>query len=299
MRIEAHKGWSAAIRSMTVLGIAALAMSHALAVDLTPLDGGIEADANSDNPAARGKYVLYASGCVACHTAQVDPIPLAGGHSLPTDFGTFYSPNITPDVETGIGGWTLEQFSNAVRLGEAPDGSYYYPSFPYTSYAGMRDSDVEDLFTYLQGIEPVRRETEPHDLGFPYRYRSMLGPWRWMFFDPEDRAADAESRGAYLVNTLGHCGECHTPRGFLGGLKSGSHLEGADSGSAGGRAPDITRNGNLGRWSRNQLILFLTTGFYPDGDVAGGTMVDVIEDSLALLSEDDIEAIADYLLSLE
>lgn len=301
MRNEACKEWGVAARSaVVVLGLAALVMgARALAAELSALDGGIEADASSSDPAARGKYVLYAAGCVACHTAQGDDAtPLAGGHELQTDFGTFYSPNITPDVETGIGGWTLEQFTEAVRNGRAPDGSYYYPAFPYTSYAGMRDADVEDLFTYLQGLEPVRQTATPHDLGFPYSQRSMLGAWRWMHFDPEDRAEGAESRGAYLVNTLGHCGECHTPRGWLGGLKSGRHLEGGQSGT-GGRAPDITPNGNLGRWSRSQLILFLTTGFYPDGDVAGGGMGDVIYDSLALLSEEDIEAMADYLQSRE
>jgi mono/diheme cytochrome c family protein len=282
-----------------------LSSLSAHARELSDLDGGIEPSRHSEDATVRGKYVLHAAGCITCHTAdRVDAVPLAGGRSLPTGFGTFYSPNITPDEETGIGAWSLEDFERALREGHAPDGTYYYPSFPYTSYAGMRDEDVADLFAYLQVVEPVRQETREHELGFPYRLRSLLTPWRWMYFDSEGdvpyrEGEDSWNRGAYLVNALGHCGECHTPRNMFGGLRQSRHLAGNPGSSRMAGAPDITQSGPVGNWTRNQLLAFLQYGFYPNNDVAGAGMAAVIFDSLSALEEADLEAMVDYLLSLE
>jgi mono/diheme cytochrome c family protein len=276
--------------------LAALVLSPAAvqAQTLDELDGGITADPNSASAAARGKYVLFASGCIACHTAQEEgATPLVGGHVLETDFGTFNVPNITPDPETGIGNWSLEDFRRAVREGIAPDGSYYYPAFPFTSYVGMTDRDVEDLFTYLQSVRPVRNARVDHDLKFPYNIRAALGPWRWLYFDPDeagrDREARAQDRGAYLVNTLGHCGECHSPRGWLGAVDADAPLAGSPI------APPINQRA-LANWSRADMLALLESGFTPESDVVGGSMTDVIEDNTSQLTDADRGAIADYLL---
>lgn len=252
----------------------------------------------------RGHYVLYAAGCIACHTAEGDDAKfLAGGRALETDFGTFYTPNITPDEETGIGGWTEAQFSDALKNGVSPEGDPLYPAFPYTSYDGMRDEDVADLFAYLQTVEPVRNAVPDHDLKFPYNFRSGLWLWRKLFFEPEPFAANpaksAEwNRGAYLVNHKSHCGECHTPRNFMGAMDDDERLSGG-AGPEGGKIPDITqRRSGIGDWSRNALLSFLESGFMPDGDVVGGSMYEVVTDSTSHLTGADREAIATYLMDL-
>jgi mono/diheme cytochrome c family protein len=252
----------------------------------------------------RGHYVVYAAGCIACHTAEGDDAKfLAGGRALETDFGTFYTPNITPDEETGIGGWTLAQFSAALKNGVSPDGDPLYPAFPYTSYNGMSDEDVGDLFAYLQTIEPVRNEVPDHDLKFPYNFRSGLWMWRKLYFEPEpftpNPAKSAEwNRGAYLVNHKSHCGECHTPRNFMGAMDADELLMGG-VGPEGGKIPDITQHkSGIGNWSRNALLSFLESGFMPDGDVVGGSMYEVVTDSTSHLTDADREAIATYLMDL-
>lgn len=272
------------------------------AIDLSALDGGVEASANTGNAVERGKYVLRAAGCVTCHTAEdSDAVPLAGGRALLTEFGTFFSPNITPDTRTGIGNFSLEDFRRALREGVAPDGSYYYPAFPYTSYAGMADGDVEDLFAYLQSLTPVVKDRPPHELNFPYSIRSLLGPWRSLYFEPDGIVPQLENneqwnRGAYLVNALAHCGECHTPRNRLGALDSDKYLQGADGEHAG---PDITQTGEVSAWSREDWVFFLQSGFYPSNDVAGSGMGAVIFDGLAALNQTDIEAMVSYLQTVE
>lgn len=260
----------------------------------------------SADPVERGEYLLRAAGCVTCHTQDDDEaVPLAGGRELETRFGTFRSPNITPDPDTGIGAWTEDDFVQALKHGVSPAGDPYYPSFPYTSYTGMADADVRALFAYLQSIDPVSREVAPHDLDFPYSIRSALWPWRWLFFEArtfrEDPAKDGRrNRGAYLVRHLGHCGECHTPRNFLG-ARTGRTLSGNPDGPEGGSVPNITPHPEqgIGDWSRDDLVFFLETGFDPDGDVPGGGMGAVIRESTSELTSSDREAIADYLMSLE
>jgi mono/diheme cytochrome c family protein len=259
---------------------------------------------DASDPLERGHYVLYAAGCIACHTAEGDgAIPLAGGRVLKTDFGTFYTPNITPDEMTGIGAWSEQDFSAALTHGVSPDGDPLYPAFPYTSYAGLRREDVSDLFAYLKSIEPIRNEVRSHDLKFPYNIRSGLWLWRWLYFDPKPfipnpAKSAAWNRGAYLVNHKSHCGECHTPRNFMGALQADNAFTGGRS-AEGGKVPDITqRKSGIGGWSRNTLVSFLESGFQPDGDVVGGSMYDVITESTSHLTEADREAIATYLMEL-
>lgn len=253
----------------------------------------------------RGQYLVHAAGCVTCHTKDEDgAIPFAGGRALETAFGTFYTPNITPDPATGIGGWSEQQFVRALKHGIAPGGEPYYPAFPYTFYAGMSDADAQAIFAYLQALEPVHRAVRAHDLRFPYSLRPLLWGWRWLYFDRDNFAfqsvaSDRWQRGAYLVRHLGHCGACHTPRNFFGALDHARHLAGTPSGPEGNAVPNITPSvDGIGDWSTVDISFFLLTGFYPDGDVAGGGMNAVIQHSTGKLTKADRMAVAVYLQSV-
>lgn len=257
--------------------------------------------------AGRGEYLLHASGCTTCHTADDDgAAPLAGGRALQTPFGTFYSPNITPDVETGIGAWSDDDFLDALWHGEAPDGSGYYPAFPFTSYTGMSREDALAIKAYLFDLEPVRRENREHELEW-YLF-SRVAAWAWKLinfspgrFEPDPDADPPWNRGAYLVRHLGHCGECHTPRNSLGALQPERELEGNPSGPDGKKVPNITQNRDdgIGRWSASEIEFFLEIGMLPDGDFTGGAMSPVIDENTSKLTPDDRRAIATYLKSLQ
>ena len=254
--------------------------------------------------AERGAYMLAAAGCVACHTVPKDGAFLAGGRELKTDFGSFFTPNITPDPETGIGNWSNEDFIRAMKKGVSPDGGRYYPTFPYTSYTRMTRQDMLDLKAYLDAVPPVRNAVPDHDLAFPFGIRASMMGWQLLFFDDtpfeaDPTQSDAWNRGAYLVNGPGHCGECHTPRNLLGVVDSGRLLAGNANGPEGDAVPNITpHSSGIGGWSEDDIVSMLEVGLLPDGDFAGGAMTDVIEESTSKLSEDDRKAIASYLLSL-
>lgn len=254
--------------------------------------------------AERGAYMLAAAGCVACHTLPKDGAFLAGGRELKTDFGSFFTPNITPDPETGIGNWSDEDFVRAMKNGVSPDGYRYYPTFPYTSYTRMTRQDMLDLKAYLDTVPPVRITVPGHDLAFPFGIRTSMKGWQFLFFDDtpfqaDTTKSDAWNRGAYLVNGPGHCGECHTPRNLLGVLDSGRPLAGNANGPEGDAVPNITpHSSGIAGWSKDDIVWMLEVGQLPDGDFAGGTMTEVIEESTSKLSEDDRKAIASYLLSV-
>jgi mono/diheme cytochrome c family protein len=254
--------------------------------------------------AERGAYMLAAAGCVACHTVPKDGAFLAGGRELKTDFGSFFTPNITPDPETGIGNWSNEDFIRAMKKGVSPDGGRYYPTFPYTSYTRMTRQDMLDLKAYLDTVPPVRNAVPDHDLAFPFGIRASMMGWQLLFFDDtpfeaDPTQSDAWNRGAYLVSGPGHCGECHTPRNLLGVVDSGRPLAGNANGPEGDAVPNITpHSSGIGGWSEDDIVSMLEVGLLPDGDFAGGAMTDVIEESTSKLSEDDRKAIASYLLSL-
>ena len=256
--------------------------------------------------AARGAYLFRAAGCAGCHT---DPKrkhePLAGGPALSTPFGTFYAPNITPDPEHGIGRWSDADFLRALRQGRAPDGRHYYPAFPYTSYSGMTERDTLDLKAYVFSLAPAARPSRPHEIAFPFNFRVLLGLWKTLFFAPRPFAPEPDrdaqwNRGAYLVEHLGHCGECHTARNVLGAMDAARKLVGSPKGPDGKRVPNITPDpkDGIGRWQVLDITYYLKTGFLPDGDVADGAMSEVIEQGTAHLSDSDRTAIAIYLLSL-
>jgi len=255
----------------------------------------------------RGRYLVHAGGCLTCHTAdQPDAIPLAGGRALKTAFGTFYAPNLTPDPETGLGGWTVADLSRALREGVAPDGSYYYPVFPYPSYTGLTDADVTDIAAYLRSLAPVRQAVPEHELPWYLWSRQIMFGWNLLNFTaqrftPDPSAGDTWNRGAYLVRHLGHCGECHTPRNALGGLDRKRELAGNPAIADGETVPDITQNpdSGIGRWSLDDIVFLLETGLMPDGDFAGSAMSDVIEDNTGKLTPADRQAIAVYLKSVD
>ena len=252
---------------------------------------------------ANGLVVFNAGGCASCHAVpdQPDRSKLGGGLAIPSPFGTFYAPNISPDEKDGIGRWTEAEFIAAVTKGVSPRGQHYFPAFPYTSYAHARIVDIRDLFAYLKTLAPVSGKVRDHALPFPFNIRRNVGIWKLLFFDDRPFAPDTGrspqwNRGAYLVNGLGHCAECHSPRNFLGGIISAQRFAGGPNPEGEGWVPNITQKG-LSDWSVKDIDYFLKTGQTPDGDSAGGSMVRVIKNT-SQLPETDQAAMADYVKSL-
>ncbi len=271
---------------------------------LVPWRGAAPEIAATGDP-ARGEYVLRLGGCVACHTDEKNGGQfLAGGRALATPFGTFYTPNITPDAATGIGGWSTGAFVRAVAAGISPAGHPYYPAFPYPSYARMSEQDLVDLKAYLDGVAPVANQVRDHELAFPFGFRALLDGWRLLFledggFQPDPAQPASWNRGAYIVNGPGHCGECHTPRNTLGAPEQGRFLAGTRDGPDGKPVPNVTpHEDGIGGWSKGDVAFALQTGLLPDGDALGGAMAEVVDDATGHLTADDRNAIADYLLSL-
>jgi len=247
----------------------------------------------------RGEYLAKAGGCLGCHTeAREGAVPYAGGRALDTPFGVFYGPNITPHA-AGLGRWREADFFRAMREGRRPDGAHYFPAFPYPSFTNITDADLRDLWAYLRSLKPEARESRPHELKFLYRWRFLVGLWKWLYFTPGPFAADAQrspalNRGAYLVQALGHCGECHTPRNWLGAMKKDRFLGGVEGDDG---APNLTPT-RLKKWSDGELKDFLGSGMTPDGDVTGETMGEVIKNTTGQLSAQDLDAVVAYLRSL-
>lgn len=252
---------------------------------------------------ANGLTIFNAGGCSSCHAVpdQPDRLRLGGGVAIASPFGTFYAPNISPDVADGIGSWTEANFVTALLKGTSPSGTHYFPAFPYTSYQHARVEDVRDLFAYLKTLSPVSGKVRDHDVPFPFDIRRNVGIWKLLFLDGKPFVPDAaHSRqwngGAYLVNSFGHCAECHSPRNFLGGIIASQRFAGGPNPEGEGWVPNITQKG-LGEWSVKDFAYFLETGGLPDGDNAGGPMARVIKNTSQLPAEDRA-AIADYLKSL-
>jgi mono/diheme cytochrome c family protein len=262
--------------------------------------------AQLDEAAERGRYLVSAAGCESCHTDRdKEGASLAGGRALETPFGVFYTPNITPDRDSGIGHWGPEDLARALREGISPSGTGYYPSFPYTSYSGLSDADVADIWSYLQTVEPVSKVNRPHILPWYLEFRPLIRAWKLLNFDPAKppRISPREppvERGAYLVQHVVHCGECHTPRNRLGGLESEHSLAGNPNGPEGDEVPNITpdREHGTGRWSVGDIEYYLDSGMKPDGDFVGGAMGEVIDYSTSAMTAADRSAIAQYLKTL-
>ena len=264
--------------------------------------GGLSLAAFAQGDAKRGEYLAKAGGCVGCHTEEKkDAVRFAGGRALKTPFGTFYGPNLTPHPEAGIGRWTEADFIRAMREGVRPDGANYFPAFPYPSFTKISDADLRDLWAYFRTLPPSDRKNQSHDLDFPFGWRALIGPWKSLYFTPgafvpDPKAAPEINRGAYLVQALGHCGECHTPRSSLGGPKQDRFL-------AGGKGPDDKAIPNLTptrlkKLSDGELKDFLLTGTTPDGDVAAEAMGEVVTNTTSQLTPEDLAALIAYLRSL-
>jgi mono/diheme cytochrome c family protein len=249
--------------------------------------------------AARGEAVFLASGCASCHHAEdaENETILAGGQAFPSEFGTFYAPNISWDDSAGIGGWSLEDFAGAVRQGVSPDGQHYYPAFPYVAYARMTDRDLVDLWAYMQTLPGDDTRSRAHDVAFPFDIRRGIGLWKALYAD-RGWVLDVDpslERGRYLVEALGHCGECHTPRNQFGALDRSAWMHGAPNPSGSGTIPALTPDSL--DWSQADIAYYLETGFTPSFDSVGGHMAAVV-DNYAQLSSDDREAVAAYVKAL-
>jgi mono/diheme cytochrome c family protein len=252
---------------------------------------------------ANGQTMFNIGGCSSCHAVpnQPDRTKLGGGLALPSPFGTFHVPNISPDPNDGIGRWSEADFVTAVQKGTSPSGAHYYPAFPYTSYQRAKVEDVRDLFAYLKTLAPVPGRVRDHELPFPFNIRRTVGIWKWLFLDGKPFAADAAhstawNRGAYLVNGLGHCAECHSPRNLLGGIITAQRFAGGPNPEGEGWIPNITQKA-LADWSARDFSDFLKTGELPQGDAAAGPMARVIKNT-SQLSAEDRGAMAEYLKSL-
>jgi mono/diheme cytochrome c family protein len=247
----------------------------------------------------RGLYISKVAGCIGCHTEAVDKaVEYAGGRALETPFGTFYGPNITPHPEAGIGRWTEADFFRAMRNGERPGGSSYYPAFPYPSFTGISDQDLRDLWAYLRSLPQSERPSRPHHLKFPYSVRPLNTFWKALFLKSGPLAndpalSDVQNRGRYLVQALGHCGECHTPRNFLGAPVRERFLAGG-KGPSDKKIPSITP-ARLKSWSDADFKHFFGTGELPDGDIVSETMGEVVRNTTSQLTGADVEAIIAYL----
>lgn len=272
---------------------------HAALITLFAFHGALADDVR------RGEYLTRAAGCVSCHTdGKANGKPFAGGRGLKTPFGIYYSPNITADKDTGIGGWSDADFLTAVKRGVRPDGSHYFPVFPYTSYTQMDDGDALAIKAYLFSIPTASRKNRAHDVSAPFSWRWPLLFWKWLFFDEGDFKPDAArdkqwNRVAYLFNALAHCGECHTPRNLAGALDRTMWMAGTKDGPDGDPAPNITADLATGLdWSEEQLSFFLKTGTKPDWDEAEGAMAEAINDGYRFLNDQDRRAITRYINAL-
>jgi mono/diheme cytochrome c family protein len=252
---------------------------------------------------AKGELIFAAADCSSCHATpgQGDRLKLGGGLALASPFGTFRVPNISPDPVDGIGSWSAADLGNALISGVSPKGQHYYPAFPYPSYTGMKLDDVRDLYAYLRTLPPVAGRPPPHDLPLLFRIRRGIGFWKLLFFEQGRSEAvitgeAAHDRGGYLVETLGHCAECHSTRNMLGAIKPESRFAGGPDPEGTGFVPNITPD-RIGHWSEQNIAEMLKTGITPEHGRVGSSMADVVSNA-ALLPQSDRDAIARYIKSL-
>ena len=273
----------------------------------SPLEAAEESPVNLAPNISAGKYLFQAAGGCGCHTdTKNSGAFLAGGRPIKTPFGTFYGTNITPDPETGIGNWSDEDFIRAMTQGLSPEAKHYFPVFPYTSFQRIKRNDLLALKAYLFSVPPVKQKNLPHDLILPFGGQYAMLFWKNFVWSPQPFISNSEqtaswNRGAYLAQAVAHCGECHTPRNLFGALKTKMHFAGSKEGPEGELAPNITphKKTGIGGWSKVDISYFLQTGMKPDGDDAQVLIGEVIEFGYENLQEGDLDALAEYLLSLE
>ena len=260
------------------------------------------ADASKPDLVKRGEYLTRIGDCAACHTA--DPSrPFAGGLPISTPFGRIYTPNITPDPDTGIGQWSDTDFVRAMHEGIGKSGERLYPAFPYVEFTRVTEQDVLAIRAYLNTVAPVHYTPPANDLRFPFNQRWLMLFWNLFNFNegrfvPDPKQSAEFNRGAYLVQGLAHCEECHTPRNFMQGLKTTERFSGATQ--AGWQAYNITpdHTGGIGNWSDDALMSYLSTGVAPGHANAAGPMADVVQNSTQYLTREDLRSIVAYLRGL-
>ncbi|HZX29608.1 MAG TPA: cytochrome c [Telluria sp.] len=281
---------------LALLGVGAFLLWHR-----APLRSAGTASANGQ--VERGRYLAQAGDCIACHTVPGEAI-FSGNRPMPTPFGTLYSPNITPDDETGIGKWTADEFYQMMHTGRGRDGKLLYPAMPFASYTKVTRADSDAIFAYLRSVPPVKLNSRAHDLRFPYNNRALLIGWRTLYFQEgeyqPDRGKSAEwNRGAYLVQGLGHCAMCHTPINALGGSSPARAFQGGLIPMQHWYAPSLTSNreSGLGEWSEQDIADLLQAGISSRATVYG-PMAEVTYNSLQYMNDADARAMAVYLKSL-
>lgn len=274
-------------------GLMGLMISAIMNITLVP------AQATSFAEIERGRYLSRVGDCIACHTAEGGQ-PFTGGRPIPTPFGVIYSTNITPDQETGIGAWTGEDFYNAMHEGVDDEGHHLYPAFPYPWFTRVSRTDVQAIRTFLLTIDPIRQKNKPTQFIWPLNWRPLMAVWNTFYFhagdfQPDPAKSDKWNRGAYIVETLGHCGACHSPKNALGAVKGEGRLRGGDSGEH-WYAPSLANNlrEGVGGWSAAEIIEYLKTGSNVKA-AAVGPMAEVVKNSTQYLSNADLDAVATYL----
>ena len=291
-----------------VVSLAFLLSTQANTTDAIPTAPPLNTNSTktTNSIVAKGQYIAQAAGCSICHTDRKHKgKPFAGGRPLHTPFGTFYSPNITPDKSTGIGNWTEQDFTRALHQGVRPDGSHFYPVFPYTSYTKLTDDDVHALWAYLGSLTPVQQRNKSHDLKWYAPPRFVVWFWKLLYFTPgrykeNPQHSASWNRGAYLATAASHCDECHTPRNILGAIKQNLLYAGADVKAENFVAPNITpaSKTGIGDWDNDDLVTYLQTGLDPDGDTAGSIMAEFIDQGFSHLRKEDLQSIAEFISSL-
>jgi mono/diheme cytochrome c family protein len=275
-----------------------VALSEYRAADPT----GVPAELKGASLIERGEYLARAADCAACHTAE-GGVPYAGGRAFVLPFGTLYSTNITPDKETGIGDYSDANFLDAVHKGIGRNGTKLYPAMPFASYTYMTDADAAAIKAYLFSLPPVHAPAPRNTLGFPYNQRVLMGVWALLFnsdrrFEPRTARDPQWNRGAYLVEAMAHCGECHTPRNLMQALNQREKFSGAVQ--AGWRAYNITSDSKsgIGAWSEADLAQYLSNGHADGRGTATGPMGEAVDNSLRYLTQGDITAMVTYLRSV-
>lgn len=291
------------------LGLAVLLTGAAAAVwalnvqDEVDVRAPMARAAPSDALVARGAYLALAGNCMTCHTARGSPA-YAGGRAIDTPFGTVFTSNLTPDHKTGLGSWSPAHFWRAMHNGRSKSGRLLYPAFPYTSYTQLTREDSDALFAYLGSVPAAAQPNRPHALRFPYQSQAALAVWRALYFSPgvyqPDTSRDAEwNRGAYLVNGLGHCAACHTPRNALGASSEKLNLAGGLIPMQNWYAPSLTspHEAGVGAWDPADIVSLLQTGVSPQASVIG-PMAEVVQRSTQHLTPQDLGAMARFLKEL-
>lgn len=303
------KRWMAAI-ALTAI---AAAFVFWFASAPTSLSGQVLASMEAHSAdLTNGENLFWAGGCASCHAAKDATgearLILSGGHGLEAERGVFGVPNISPDPEDGIGEWSLADFANAMLKGVAPDGSHYYPAFPYASYAKMTPSDIADLWAFMQTLPATSdpADADQTELSFPYNIRRGVGLWKRVFVSDAPVVADSDLptdavmlRGRYLVEGAGHCGECHTPRNLAFAMDASNWLAGAPNPDGRGRVPNITPGADgIESWSADDIAYGLETGFTPTFDSMGSSMASVVKNYANVAPQDRL-AIAAYLKAID